>query len=528
MSQDPRARAESLKDEGNKLFIAKKFDAAVKKYTEAIALDDQNPILFANRAACRLSLRRYMDAATDAAKATQLNPNYSRAWARLGTAYDELRQFNQSEKCWNRALETLPRENLTEAELKQKEQYEKNYAASKRAMEDMKNEVNDRVMSTTVGPDNQMPSVRASGMIPQLERERKYDSSAWAIASAYDQFQEGTRQMDDVRTQGMMALFNLQSIENMTNAILCDRRILQYVNSAWVNKVNRQIRGETACTGAWTDAGPAALMQEANNRRVERGWDHVRQAVGTTIRCWILFGHLQSALNQNPATELEFLGRALEVMRWGRRKWSGISTEKRGVIFLDSFMHGVQNLHMEALMKARRSFFPWVAAREKDVGKKLEHLGELQEEADEVIDSINGNPIPPRENDPSFSAAYYYYPRGYAYSMKGYYYREKAKLTTDQAEAKQLMREAGKAYMSASENFSEDDEHHAWYLSIALDNMVLGSAPPRESMDCLTKLKAALPKIQKIWAKSAMALQGRDAMIQTQFKHEAAIRRQLA
>ncbi|KAJ8092854.1 hypothetical protein PM082_023487 [Marasmius tenuissimus] len=112
--------------------------------------------------------------------------------------------------------------------------------------------------------------------------------------------------------------------------------------------------------------------------------------------------------------------------------------------------------------------------------------------------------------------------------MKGLYYREKAGLTTDRAEAKRLMREAGKAYMSASENFSEDDELYAWNMSIALDNMVRGSGPPHDSMDCMTKVKAALPKIQKIWGKSALVLRGRDALIQTQFKHEAAIRRQLA
>ncbi|KAJ8093018.1 hypothetical protein PM082_011339 [Marasmius tenuissimus] len=241
MSQNTRGRAQSLKDEGNKLFIAKNFDAAMGKYDEAIALDDRNPILFANRAACRLSLRRYMDAVADAAKATELDPNYSKAWARLGTAYDELRQFDQSEEYWKKALETLPRGNLTEAELKQKEQYEKNHAASKRSMEDMKNEAKHCVSGTTACPKNQMPGVRALEMKAQLERERKYDSSAWAIASAYEQFQKGTKQMDDFRTHGpMMAMFNVQSIENITNAVLCDRRVLQCTDSAWVEKVRRQ------------------------------------------------------------------------------------------------------------------------------------------------------------------------------------------------------------------------------------------------------------------------------------------------
>ncbi|KAL0058766.1 hypothetical protein AAF712_014538 [Marasmius tenuissimus] len=523
--QGKQIRVESLKDEGNRLFVAKKFEAAIKKYGEAIALDDQNPILFANRAACNLSLRRYMDAAIDAAKATHLNPNYPKAWARLATAYDELRQFEQSVICWSKALETLPQENLAESELKQKEQYEKGCAAARRAEKDWKKETQGRTYTTRVTPENsQLPWVRAMEFKVELERERKYDSSAWAIASAYEQFLAGTTEMDDVKTfpvaGGLSAVaFNLRSIANITNAILCDRRVLQFADGAWVAKVNKQIRGETAGTGAWTNAGPTTLMQEANARRVEKGWGHVRQAVSTTVRCWILLGHLQGGLNQNEVLQLEYLDRVLEVVRWGRREWNKVPTENRGVVFLESFMYGVQGLHMEALMK--------VSSREKNIEKKLQRLEELRKEADEVIDSVSGNPIPPRENDPSFAAAYYYYPRGSAYSMKGYYHREKAKLTTDEAEAKRLMREAAKEYMSACQNFYEGDEHHSWFMSIALENMVSGSAPPCDIAECMENLKAALPKMQKIWAKSAMAMQGRDARIQMQLTHEAAPRGQL-
>ncbi|KAL0566523.1 hypothetical protein V5O48_015485 [Marasmius crinis-equi] len=511
--------AENLKDEGNKLFVAKKYDAAITKYSEAIALDGQNPILFANRAACRLSLRRYMDAATDAAKATQLNPNYSKAWARLATAYDELRQPTKSESCWKQALETLPKENPTEGELKQKEQYEKSYEAAKKAIEDVKNEVNSRILRST---NIQNPWARALELKPQMEREGNWTSSVWAITDAYEQMQLGTKEMDDVTVIQSIgqAAFNLRSIEKMTNAILCDRRILQFIDGGWVGKVNRQIRGETACAGAWTDAGPAALMQEADNRRVEQGWNHVRQAVGTTVRCWILYGLLEGGLNQNPATELEFLERALEIIKWGRRVWDGVSTEDRGVIFLDWFMHGVQNLYLEALMK--------VSSKEKNVEKKLLRLEELDEAADEVINSINGNPIPSRADNPSFASAYYYYPRGYAYSMKGYYLREKAKLSKEQTEIKRLMREAAAAYMSASQNFAEDDEHHSWFMCIALENMLSGSSPAGATLKTMENLKAAVPKMQGIWARSQMAMQGRDAMIQTQLKHEASLRRQLA
>lgn len=55
---DKIAKAAELKAEGNVLFSKGDFEAANGKYTFAIALDDENPILYANRAQCLLNLKR--------------------------------------------------------------------------------------------------------------------------------------------------------------------------------------------------------------------------------------------------------------------------------------------------------------------------------------------------------------------------------------------------------------------------------------------------------------------------------------
>jgi len=47
-----------LKDEGNALFVKNQYAAAILKYTDVIALDDKNAVLFGNRAACRLALKK--------------------------------------------------------------------------------------------------------------------------------------------------------------------------------------------------------------------------------------------------------------------------------------------------------------------------------------------------------------------------------------------------------------------------------------------------------------------------------------
>jgi tetratricopeptide (TPR) repeat protein len=55
----PRFQATTLKEEGNALFIAKKYAAALAKYSAALELDTQGAVLHANRAACYLALREY-------------------------------------------------------------------------------------------------------------------------------------------------------------------------------------------------------------------------------------------------------------------------------------------------------------------------------------------------------------------------------------------------------------------------------------------------------------------------------------
>jgi tetratricopeptide (TPR) repeat protein len=78
--------AEGLKQEGNKLLASKDFKGAVEKYTKAIEADPNNAVYYANRAAAYSQLQEHESAVYDAKKALQVNPNYSKAYSRLGHA----------------------------------------------------------------------------------------------------------------------------------------------------------------------------------------------------------------------------------------------------------------------------------------------------------------------------------------------------------------------------------------------------------------------------------------------------------
>lgn len=59
-SSDSKLAAVELKDEGNQLFRLGKYDQAAIKFTKAIELDRSNAVLYANRAACHLALKRFV------------------------------------------------------------------------------------------------------------------------------------------------------------------------------------------------------------------------------------------------------------------------------------------------------------------------------------------------------------------------------------------------------------------------------------------------------------------------------------
>jgi hypothetical protein len=52
------AAAAKLKTEGNELFRKQDYVGALTKYSEALVLDDENAVLYANRAACNHHLNK--------------------------------------------------------------------------------------------------------------------------------------------------------------------------------------------------------------------------------------------------------------------------------------------------------------------------------------------------------------------------------------------------------------------------------------------------------------------------------------
>ncbi|KAJ1569308.1 hypothetical protein HK405_006837 [Cladochytrium tenue] len=117
-----KAKAEALKAAGNKFMAAQQYKEAIDKYTEAIALDASNAVYFANRlvaadsfpfpstyrAAAYSQDGDHASAVEDAKRAIEVDPDYSKAYSRMGHAYFCLNEYSSAVDAYERGLRLDP------------------------------------------------------------------------------------------------------------------------------------------------------------------------------------------------------------------------------------------------------------------------------------------------------------------------------------------------------------------------------------------------------------------------------------
>ena len=103
------ALAEERKNAGNERLKAGDFQGAEALYSEAIALDPENSVLFSNRCAARQHLELHESALADAQEAARLNPNFTKAFMRIGHSLMALgRPQRAADEGFGRALALQP------------------------------------------------------------------------------------------------------------------------------------------------------------------------------------------------------------------------------------------------------------------------------------------------------------------------------------------------------------------------------------------------------------------------------------
>lgn len=99
--------AQKLKNEGNQFMKDQKYQDAVDKYSQAIEVQE-SAIYYCNRAAAYTSMENYEEALQDCKKAISFDPEYSKAYSRMGLIYSKINLFAESENCYDKALGLEP------------------------------------------------------------------------------------------------------------------------------------------------------------------------------------------------------------------------------------------------------------------------------------------------------------------------------------------------------------------------------------------------------------------------------------
>lgn len=105
ISDADKAAAEAAKNEGNALLGKADHAGAVAKYSEAIRLNPQHAIYFANRAAAYVNLKDYAKAIADCQSSIDIDPAYPKSRYRLGQSYAAQGEYAQAIEAFEAALQ---------------------------------------------------------------------------------------------------------------------------------------------------------------------------------------------------------------------------------------------------------------------------------------------------------------------------------------------------------------------------------------------------------------------------------------
>lgn len=120
-----------LKDEGNELLKAQKFQDAIDKYTEAIKLDGNNAVFYSNRAQAHIKMESYGAAVADCDAALKIDAGFTKAYYRKGVSYMALLNYKEAQNNFKLVLQKAPSDKVTLQNLKQCQNYLKKQAFEK-------------------------------------------------------------------------------------------------------------------------------------------------------------------------------------------------------------------------------------------------------------------------------------------------------------------------------------------------------------------------------------------------------------
>ncbi|XP_060070366.1 small glutamine-rich tetratricopeptide repeat-containing protein beta-like [Ylistrum balloti] len=128
-TEEEKLQAEEKKAKGNEFMKAEKYSDAIEYYTQAIKLDNKNPVYYCNRAAAYSKINKHDLTIKDCQQALSIDPCYSKAYGRMGIAYTAEDDHESALECYRKALDLDPGNQTHQNNLEISEQKLKERAA---------------------------------------------------------------------------------------------------------------------------------------------------------------------------------------------------------------------------------------------------------------------------------------------------------------------------------------------------------------------------------------------------------------
>lgn len=103
-------QSEALKDQGNAYMKTRDYEKALNSYTEAIALTNDNCILYSNRSQAYINLKRYEEGKLDAEKTIELKPDWFKGYSHKATALARLGLWEEVLTTAKKGLDNVTRD----------------------------------------------------------------------------------------------------------------------------------------------------------------------------------------------------------------------------------------------------------------------------------------------------------------------------------------------------------------------------------------------------------------------------------
>ncbi|TBU34429.1 TPR-like protein [Dichomitus squalens] len=492
-SDDDKPRAEQLKADGNALYIRGDHLAVRSKYTQAINLDGDNAVLYANRAATYIALKQ-------CSKGRHFGPQERKG---MGTAWEgcELRLHELSIDAWKKALGTLPAEGLSPQEDQLKQHFEEGLRLAEQGLAAVKDRSmpDDRLFSVP-NLSEKLPWMRALSMEGVLTANNVLNTCAWPLMNAYKDFSDGVKYMKQLKRTDTGAEGNLNALNLIVNGLLRDQRVFHMDSPDWIENLQLQVEFELAAFDGWPEGGPETIKEEAVKLLKEKGWKATRNALAATVRAWFLRAYFADRSGQSKPVAMQYYNSIVDVLEWGASTWHDVPTSDRGVIFLKTFIRAIKRIRMEAYLTA---LVEYEAGPENE--KPEFSVEELIEMANSMVEETTSNPPKAGDGTPLDKGAWYsfhVFPIADAHATLGAIFMQQglsAKQEGDAEEAESMLAAAAKFYKKAAEMYPPDDENFPFFLKIAFEADWHRGRPLSETLLLCDRIRKALPAVAKIW-----------------------------